>query len=444
MRHRPPVVPRHQAVQGGLVQRSQPAQHQPLGAFADALAVGGQVEAQVRITAPAGDVEPAVDELDGVQRSVQAGMVPYFLITFDPDRRFQNIQDENRVENAFDDLAKKTGGRSIFRRSSTEVLVFVNKLLSRIRNQYELSVEFPCYRPAPATDHLAVLKVEGRDADGLRFQAPSKLAPEPLITSVVPSGATQDEVDEGDVEVTINGRGFCGLLGSIKTFVGDRPIQLSSADPYRLVAKIPPDVETGDVKVINRFGEVSESDLQFKVVSPEPGEDASTTLVFLIVAIVATAVVGVLFFAFRSRRARVDAAVQKRARPAGASPPREPMLVGIDAAQTVPMRPIAAAWIEHADGRTVALDDGENMIGRDETCAVRLDIPGVSREHARLELNSVHGALWLEDMGSTNGTFWGKPGTQASAAMKLRSRQMLGSGDVIVIGGERMIVHFER
>jgi len=120
------------------------------------------------------------------------------------------------------------------------------------------------------------------------------------------------------------------------------------------------------------------------------------------------------------------------------------MLVGIDAAQTVPMRPIAAAWIEHADGRTVALDDGENMIGRDETCAVRLDIPGVSREHARLELNSVHGALWLEDMGSTNGTFWGKPGTQASAAMKLRSRQMLGSGDVIVIGGERMIVHFER
>lgn len=381
---------------------------------------------------------------DCVQRSFQAGKVPLFLITYEPDRRYRSSSDEHRIENALDALAQQTGGRSIFRRHQSQMTGFVNKLVYRIRSQYRLLVTFPCYRPAPATEHLAVLKVEGRDAESLRFQAPSTLAPVPTITSLVPSGATRQQVDDGDAEVTITGSGFCGPHGGVKAFIGESPLSISSQDPYRLIAKLRPNVESGNVKVINRFGEVSESEEQFKVISPEPGGDASTTLTVLVVAIVCMALIGVLLFALRSRKANIDT---KGAKPRGAArqvKPRSPMLVGIDAAETLPMRPIRRAWVELAEGRSAVLTEGDNVIGRDESCEISLDVQGVSREHAKIELNAVHGVVWLEDLGSTNGTYWGAAGARADEAIPLSSRRALDSGDVIVIGGERMTVHIQR
>jgi hypothetical protein len=381
---------------------------------------------------------------DCVQRSFQAGKVPFFMVTYDPDRRYRSTTNEHRVENALDALAQQTGGRSIFRRSSSQIQGFINKLVYRIRSQYRLDVSFPCYRPAPATEHLAVLKVEGRDADGLRFQAPSTLAPVPTITSVVPSGATRDVVDDGNVEITISGSGFCGSRGGVKAYVGDSPLSITSQDPFRLVARLRPNTESGDVKVINRFGEASESDEQFKVISPEPGEEASTTLTVLILVIVLMAMIGVVLFALRKRQATLDtsAAAPQIARRKEKS--ARPMLVGIDAAETIPMRPIRRAWVELDSGRSLVLSDGDNVIGRDRSCSLQLDIQGVSREHAKIELNSKQGVVWLEDLGSTNGTYWGSAGTSAKEAVQLRDRRSLDSEDIIVIGGERMTVHIQR
>ena len=52
---------------------------------------------------------------------------------------------------------------------------------------------------------------------------------------------------------------------------------------------------------------------------------------------------------------------------------------------------------------TRRLGDGEHFIGRDPECAVWLDVPGVSRRHARLRVEGQR--AFLEDLGSTNGTF---------------------------------------
>ena len=46
------------------------------------------------------------------------------------------------------------------------------------------------------------------------------------------------------------------------------------------------------------------------------------------------------------------------------------------------------------------------MIGRSRNCGLRLDASDVSSEHARI--GSENGQLWVEDLGSTNGTFIGE------------------------------------
>jgi DNA-binding winged helix-turn-helix (wHTH) protein len=56
--------------------------------------------------------------------------------------------------------------------------------------------------------------------------------------------------------------------------------------------------------------------------------------------------------------------------------------------------------------REIALADGENLIGRTDDCAVRIDSPRVSRRHARILVTE--GGASIEDLGSKNGTFVAK------------------------------------
>lgn len=59
-------------------------------------------------------------------------------------------------------------------------------------------------------------------------------------------------------------------------------------------------------------------------------------------------------------------------------------------------------WLAWND-RTFPLVSGENIVGRDPRCAVWLDVPGVSRRHARISVSGE--TATLEDLGSSNGTF---------------------------------------
>jgi DNA-binding winged helix-turn-helix (wHTH) protein len=75
-------------------------------------------------------------------------------------------------------------------------------------------------------------------------------------------------------------------------------------------------------------------------------------------------------------------------------------------------------------GRRVALQEGENIVGRDPVCGVRIDASGVSRRHARIVID--RGGVRLEDLGSKNGTRVGD--AWVAAAVDLQD------GDRIVFG----------
>lgn len=74
--------------------------------------------------------------------------------------------------------------------------------------------------------------------------------------------------------------------------------------------------------------------------------------------------------------------------------------------------------------RIIPLVPGENILGRDEQAAVRIDAPGVSRRHARIFLDE--GRAVLEDLGSKNGTFLKEDRLDAPA--------VLGDGDMLRLG----------
>jgi len=82
-------------------------------------------------------------------------------------------------------------------------------------------------------------------------------------------------------------------------------------------------------------------------------------------------------------------------------------------------------------GRVFSLDGGELVFGRDETATGRLLDDGLSRRHARAFRKD--GVTFIEDLGSTNGTFVGEE--------RLSSPRALGDGERIGLG-RNVVVKF--
>jgi len=75
-------------------------------------------------------------------------------------------------------------------------------------------------------------------------------------------------------------------------------------------------------------------------------------------------------------------------------------------------------------GRRLLLQQGENVVGRDPASDVWLDLPGVSRRHARIVIEG--SSVLLEDQGSKNGTTVGD--------VRVETRVALADGDRIGFG----------
>src|SRR5262245_60777487 len=73
--------------------------------------------------------------------------------------------------------------------------------------------------------------------------------------------------------------------------------------------------------------------------------------------------------------------------------------------------------------RSFALGAEPVMVGRSAECAIRSDDPRVSRVHARFFVEQ--GALWVEDLGSSNGIFVGPNRVQ---------RAPVPTGEIILVG----------
>ncbi len=127
-------------------------------------------------------------------------------------------------------------------------------------------------------------------------------------------------------------------------------------------------------------------------------------------------------------------------RKALADPAREPRLVktvhgvGFRFCGTVEDLPAerrstrARYWLVVSD-RKYPLPDGETTIGRDPACDVWLDVPGVSRRHARIRTNS-RGEVTLEDSRSTNGTYL--RGARITGPIALRDGDEIQVGSLVL------------
>jgi hypothetical protein len=390
---------------------------------------------------------------DCVKESYAAGLVPFFNIIFKLDKKYDDPRNSHKIENKAHELAQNTMARSIFRRSDNELKQFVGHMWNRIRSQYYLQVTFPCFNPAPYIEHTTMLKVEGKDTEGIKFQATSQPAPIPEISAIYPPQAYRNHVDDGAVDLTIDGKGFCGRPGQVKAFVGGRQVQLKSQNPFRLVASLNKSVESGAVKVINRFGQNGESPMDFDIIKPPKGAEASMTLVYLVIGVVALVVIAVIIVALRSRKAKTKAgppAAAPSVPPPAAAPPSTGAAAPAPAApaaggapKTMAITKLTRVWITRADGSVVDLKPGVNLIGREPHCALQLEITGVSREHAKVDADFNTGAVFVEDLGSTNGTYWGPSGAAETDLQKLAQRKLLTAGDTIWIGGEKLTIAFE-
>jgi len=81
------------------------------------------------------------------------------------------------------------------------------------------------------------------------------------------------------------------------------------------------------------------------------------------------------------------------------------------------------------DGREFVLQEGENVIGREDT-DVLLEDPSVSRRHALLVLEG--GSCWVEDLGSTNGTFVDGQQIAKGERVELASGAELKLGSIVL------------
>ena len=80
-------------------------------------------------------------------------------------------------------------------------------------------------------------------------------------------------------------------------------------------------------------------------------------------------------------------------------------------------------------GRVIRVDDDGVTIGRGENADFVLDDPGLSWSHARIFRQG--GQVWVEDLGSTNGTFVGD--------RRIREPTVIGDGARIGLGGHTVL-----
>ena len=87
-----------------------------------------------------------------------------------------------------------------------------------------------------------------------------------------------------------------------------------------------------------------------------------------------------------------------------------------------------AGWLTCGD-KSIALRAGETILGRALDAHIRFDVPGVSRRHARIVMDS--GQMTVEDLASQNGTYL--RGERVSARAVLTDGDDLRFGPVSVV-----------
>ncbi len=136
----------------------------------------------------------------------------------------------------------------------------------------------------------------------------------------------------------------------------------------------------------------------------DPSDGAVPVVALVLVALAVLAGAGGVAFLLRKKRG------WKPAVPTSAAPPGAQSALRLE-----------------GPGISIPIGRGSTYIGRDPAAQVMVDDPTVSRNHARLDLAG--GDLWVEDLGSANGTLVN------GVAI---SRGLLRPGDVLEVGDLRL------
>jgi hypothetical protein len=91
------------------------------------------------------------------------------------------------------------------------------------------------------------------------------------------------------------------------------------------------------------------------------------------------------------------------------------------------------SWIV-VNGQRLPLRQGENTIGRDPLSSVWIDVPSVSRHHARIVCTGLRAVL--EDVGSKNGTTVGNEAVRAAHELRDGEKITFGRVDAIYCSSE--------
>ena len=91
-------------------------------------------------------------------------------------------------------------------------------------------------------------------------------------------------------------------------------------------------------------------------------------------------------------------------------------------------RPAASCRLRWGD-RQFALEEGENILGRDPDATVSIDLASVSRRHARITV--LDGAATSEDLGSRNGTLLRGKKISGPARLEGGDRVQIGSAVLV-------------
>jgi DNA-binding winged helix-turn-helix (wHTH) protein len=87
------------------------------------------------------------------------------------------------------------------------------------------------------------------------------------------------------------------------------------------------------------------------------------------------------------------------------------------------------AWVIWGH-RSIAVAEGDTILGRALDATIRFDLPGVSRRHARISVES--GSVSVEDLGSQNGTYL--------RGERLTGRAALADGDELRLGPVSVLI----
>lgn len=88
-------------------------------------------------------------------------------------------------------------------------------------------------------------------------------------------------------------------------------------------------------------------------------------------------------------------------------------------------KPCVTVLTGSAAGAFMSVPPGVAVIGRSSTAQLRCDDQGVSRNHARIRTDET-GRAWVDDLGSSNGTFLNK--------QRINAEHQLREGDTIQVG----------